>query len=95
MTVYVIAQLSFTDVQRYRRYQANFGAVFTASTGRLLSADESPRVLEGDWSGDKVVVMAFPSEDDATTFLNSPEYQRISRDREAGAETVSLMVRGL
>lgn len=95
MAVYVIAQLTFTDEERYRRYQARFGEVFTASTGRLLCAEETPLVLEGEWSGDKLVMMEFPSKDDAMAFLGSPAYQEISQDREAGATTVSLMVRGL
>jgi uncharacterized protein (DUF1330 family) len=36
--------------------------VFRKFSGRLLSADEHPRVLEGKWDRDKVVLMSFPDE---------------------------------
>ena len=31
-------------------------------SGRLLSADEHPAVIEGKWDRDKVVLMSFPDE---------------------------------
>ncbi|MBD9414728.1 DUF1330 domain-containing protein [Pseudomonas sp. PDM16] len=95
MTVYVLAQLRFTDRAAYDRYQAAFMAVFQRFDGRLLAADEKPSVLEGEWQRDKVVLMAFPSEAAARAFAGSPEYQAISVDRKAGADTLSLLVHGL
>ena len=95
MTVYVIAQLKFTREEYYRRYQSRFAEVFRPFKGRLLAADEKPKVLDGEWTRDKVVVMEFPDEDEAMRFLDSPGYQEISKDRIAGAETMSLLVKGL
>ena len=62
MTVYVIAQLKITDRAAYDRYQARFFEVFRKFDGRLLSADESPSVVEGNWNRDKLVLMSFPDE---------------------------------
>jgi len=62
MIVYVIAQLKMTDRAAYDRYQARFFEVFRKFNGRLLSADESPSVVEGDWNRDKLVLMSFPDE---------------------------------
>lgn len=95
MPVYVLAQLQFTNVKRYRRYQDAFAAVFAASGAKLLSADESPVLLEGDWVGDKVVLMEFRDEEQAATWLQSADYQRISEDRKAGARTTALMLKGI
>lgn len=95
MTVYVIAQLKFTDEDRYRKYQAKFFDVFKNSGGRLLAADEKPVVLDGEWTRDKVVVMSFADEPQARAFLDSPGYREISKDRIAGADTVGLLVHGL
>lgn len=95
MTVYVIAQLRFTDRAAYNRYQARFMDVFRQFNGRLLAADESPRVEEGAWDGEKVVLMSFPDEASYRAWAFSPAYQDISLDRKAGAETVSLLVRGV
>lgn len=95
MPVYVVAQMTFTDEARYRRYQKRFADVFQRSGGRLLTADESPILLEGDWVGDKLVIMSFESEKTALSFLESPEYEDISQDRRGGANTVALLARGL
>jgi len=95
MTVYVVAQVTFTKVELYRRYQARFFDVFKQFKGRLLVADEKPLLLDGAWPHDKVVVMEFPDQAEAERFLGSPDYVEISKDRTAGAETVSLLVRGL
>jgi uncharacterized protein (DUF1330 family) len=95
MTVYVIAQIKFTKEELYRRYQARFFDVFKQFKGRLLVADENPQILDGEWSHDKVVVMEFPDQTEADRFIYSPEYGEISKDRIAGSEVVSVLVKGL
>jgi uncharacterized protein (DUF1330 family) len=95
VTVYAIAQLTIHDRVRYDRYVAAFMPVLVKYGGRLLAADERPHVAEGQWSGDKVVVIAFPDRDTFTTWLTSPEYQEIAKDRIAASEGVVLLVRGL
>jgi uncharacterized protein (DUF1330 family) len=62
MTVYVIVQLKMTNRAAYDRYQARFFDVFKKFSGRLLSADEKPVVLEGAWDRDRLVLMSFPDE---------------------------------
>ncbi|MGB3285413.1 DUF1330 domain-containing protein [Mycolicibacter algericus] len=95
MSVYVIAQLRFTDRAAYDRYQAEFAGVFRRYSGTLLAADESPEVVEGPWDREKVVLMSFPDEDAFRQWAESPDYRRISRDRQAGADAVVLLVKGL
>jgi uncharacterized protein (DUF1330 family) len=95
VTVYAIAQLKFTDRAAYDRYQARFMEVFRRHPGMLLAADESPQVIEGQWDREKLVLMSFPDEAAFRGWAESPEYQDISKDRRAGADTVVLLVRGL
>lgn len=95
MTVYCIAQMRFTDRAAYDRYQARFMDVFRRFNGRLLVADEAPRVVEGQWDREKVVLMSFPDEAAYTAFADSEAYQEISKDRLAGTEAVVLLAKGL
>ncbi|WP_431970903.1 DUF1330 domain-containing protein [Nocardia sp. bgisy134] len=95
MTVYVIAQLKFTDRAAYDRYQARFMSVFTKYEGTLLAADETPTTLEGTTDREKVVLMSFPDEAAVAAWSESPEYQEISKDRRAGADGVILLAKGL
>jgi uncharacterized protein (DUF1330 family) len=94
MSVYVIVQLKMTDRAAYDRYQGRFFDVFRKFSGRLLSADENPAVLEGKWDRDKLVLMSFPDEAAFHAWADSPEYREISKDRIAGAEAVVLLAKG-
>jgi len=95
MTVYIVAQLRFTHKARYMLYQSQFGKVFSQFGGQLLCADENPRVLEGQWERDKIVIMSFTNDVQARVFLESSEYAKITKNRVAGAQTFSLLVNGL
>ncbi len=95
MTVYVIVQLKMIDRAAYDRYQERFFDVFKKYSGRLLSADETPTVLEGAWDRDKLVLMSFPDEAAFRAWGQSAEYLEISKDRKAGAQAVVLLAKGL
>jgi uncharacterized protein (DUF1330 family) len=95
VTVYAIAQLRITDRAAYNRYQTRFMDVFCHHRGRLLVADESPQVVEGQSDRDKVVLMSFPDEAAFRVWSESPDYQEISQDRREGADSVVLLVKGL
>jgi uncharacterized protein (DUF1330 family) len=95
MKIYILAQLKFLDMEAYQRYLKEFPAIFRRFEAKVLASDTRPEVLEGDWRRDKVVLLEFPSEEEASRFENDPDYQRIARDRRAGAEAIILRVRGL
>jgi uncharacterized protein (DUF1330 family) len=94
MSVYIVAQLRVTDRAAYDRYQARFPGVLARSRGRLLAADEAAKVLEGHWTHEKLVLLEFPDELSARSFIQSPAYQNIALDRKRGTETLALLVRG-
>jgi uncharacterized protein (DUF1330 family) len=94
MTVYVIVQLKMNDRAAYDRYQSRFFGVFRKFSGRLLSADENPQVLEGAWGRDKLVLMSFSDEAAYHAWADSPEYLEISKDRKAGASAIVLLAKG-
>jgi len=94
MTVYAIVQLKMTDRAAYDRYQARFFDVFKKFSGRLLSADDNPAVLEGAWDRDRVVLMSFPDEAAFHAWANSPEYLEIAKDRQAGTDGIVLLAKG-
>jgi uncharacterized protein (DUF1330 family) len=95
VTVYAIAQLKFTDRDAYNRYQSEFMEIFRRYSGTLLAADDAPQIIEGECDREKVVLMAFPDEPAFREWAESEEYQRISEDRRAGADTVVLLVKAL
>ena len=96
MTVYALAQLRIHDAERYGRYMGRFMPVLDKYNGRLLAADENPRVLEGQWwDRNKVVLMEFEDAAAFRAWATSPEYSEIAEDRKAGADAVVLLIKGL
>ena len=95
MTVYALAQFTIHDRARYDRYAARFMEAMEGHAGRLLAADEGPQVVEGNWTGTKVVLIAFPDEAAFHKWKDSPLYREISKDREAATEGCVLLVKGL
>lgn len=95
MTVFVLAQITITDRAPYNRYQARFMDVLIKYGGRILAADEHPKVIEGKWDREKVILFSFKDEPSFTTWMNSPEYQEISKDRVAGSNGVVLLLKGV
>lgn len=93
MSVYIVNTMRFTDEARYRDYEAAFPKVFAQFNGRVLAADEAPLPLTPDWSYDKVVILEFPTKDDALAFVKSDAYQAISPDREAGTSSDIALIK--
>lgn len=95
MTVYALAQLRIDDAERYGRYMARFMPVLDKYNGKLLAADDAPRVLEGQWwDRNEVVLMEFTDKDAFKAWASSPEYTEIAEDRKAGADAVVLLIKG-
>jgi uncharacterized protein (DUF1330 family) len=95
VSVYVLAQLTIHDRARYDRYAAQFMGVLSKFAGRLLAADESPSVLEGEWPHQKVVLIEFEDLDEARRWASSQEYRAIAVDREGSTTATVLTVTGL
>jgi len=95
MTVYLLAQISITDRDSYRRYQTRFLDVLSRHSGTLLAYDKSPTVEEGQWTYERVVLMSFPDNESFREWADSPEYQEIAVDRKAGSNGVVLLMQGL
>ncbi len=95
MTVYAIVQLKIHDRPAYDGYMSRFMPVFENFNGKLLVADDKPKVLEGKWDASRVVLMSFPDKKSFFAWAGSPDYQAIAKDRIAATEGVVLLAEGL
>ena len=95
MTVYALAQLKITDRRVYERYRNGFMRTLKPFGGRLLAADERPELVEGEWDGDKVVLIAFDCEAMFRAWMHSPEYERIAADRRAGSHGPVFLIKSV
>jgi uncharacterized protein (DUF1330 family) len=95
MTVYAIVQLNIHDRATYDRYVDRFMPVFEQFKGKVLAADDAPRVLEGASDAGRVVLLQFPDRKAFAEWATSPAYQAIATDRIASAKTTVTLVEGL
>jgi uncharacterized protein (DUF1330 family) len=94
MSVFAIALVTITDRAMYQNYAERFLATLAPFRGRLLAADEQPKMIEGEAPGRKVVLLQFEDEDGFREWFSSPGYQAIVGDRHRAAESAILLVRG-
>ena len=95
MTVYLAVQVRIKDRETYDRYASQFMNIFSKFNGKMLAADFNPKVIDGEWDMDRLVIVSFPDEPSLMAWLNSDEYQAIGADRAAGAETIALLAKGI
>ena len=94
MAVYALAQISIHDRERYDRYVARFAVALAPFNGRVLAADESPDVIEGSWSHEKVVLLEFSNRQEFERWSQSPTYREIAKDRVASTTGCVVVVEG-
>jgi uncharacterized protein (DUF1330 family) len=95
MTVYILSRLTITDRTEYDKYESQFEEIFSKFDGKLLSVDEDPLVIAGEWEANRSVLIEFPSKESAFAWMQSDAYQAISKHRNAGSRLSSIMVKAL
>lgn len=94
MTVYVISQLTIYDREEYSKYEAGFMEVFAKFNGTMLSVDEEPMILSGEFKATRSVLIEFPDKKSALRWMGSKEYRGISKHRVAASFASSILVKG-
>jgi uncharacterized protein (DUF1330 family) len=95
MVAYVIAEADITDPERYEGYKKLTPGAIAAHGGRFVVRGGRTAVLEGDWRPKRIVVIEFPSFEQAQRFYDSPEYLAARRAREGAARLDLILVDGV
>jgi uncharacterized protein (DUF1330 family) len=94
MPAYVIFDIHVDDPDGYAPYRERAGAAVEARGGRYLARGGACEVLEGDWDVDRLVVLEFPSMDQARAWYHSPEYQELAAIRQSASRARAVVVEG-
>ncbi len=92
MAAYAIAEIEVADPEAYSEYREGVPATLEPFGGRFLVRGGRHETLEGSWEPQRVVILEFPSVDQAKAWHASPEYQRLVRIRQQHAHTRFLTV---
>ena len=90
MSTYLITEIDWHDQNKAQQYRAIFGPALEKYGGRTLCAGPA-RVVEGDWSPPRVVILEFPGPEALQAWYNSPEYAPVLQLRREGAKTPKMV----
>ncbi len=91
MTAYLIAKINVTNMEQYKEYTKVTPAAIEKYGGKFIVRGGEVTTLEGPQETDRVVVLEFPSAEQAAAFYHSDDYQAAKKLR-AGAATGSFIV---
>jgi uncharacterized protein (DUF1330 family) len=89
----MIAQINIHDREEYSKYEEGFDEIFEKYKGMVVTVDEEPVVLEGQWPYGRTVLIRFPSEGEARRWFESDEYAELKRHRHRASEGNIILVR--
>jgi uncharacterized protein (DUF1330 family) len=92
---YLVVELNVKDKAEFDKgYGSQAGAIVQQHGGTFIVGGETPQALEGSKPQGAVIIVRFPSMQQAQAFLNSPEYKKIIPVRQKTADTRSYLVQG-
>ena len=95
MAAYVVAEVNVIDPALFAEYGKAVPATITAFGGRYLVRGGAVEPKEGGWAPKRVVVLEFPSMDEARRWYDSPEYRPILEMRLKAADSKLIFVEGM
>ena len=94
MAAYVIADVEVKDAETYERYRPIAAETVAKYGGRFLVRGGRVEPLEGGWSPKRIVVLEFPSMEQAKRWYSSPEYAPGIELRQAASVGRLILVEG-
>jgi uncharacterized protein (DUF1330 family) len=95
MAAYAVVNVrQATENAEMLEYRARVQATLDLYAGRFLARGGTVEVREGDWKPGRLVLIEFPSLQQARGWYHSPEYQAIIGMRTRNSETDFVFLEG-
>ncbi len=94
MAAYVIGDIEVTDPAAFQEYRNRVGATVEQYGGRFVVRGGRVDLKEGDWQPHRLLMVEFPSLEQAERWYNSSEYKPLIAIREKAARTQMIIVEG-
>jgi uncharacterized protein (DUF1330 family) len=95
MPAYVIVEVSIHDHKEYEEYKKLTPAAIAAFDGKFLVRGGQTITLEGDWKPERIVVLEFPTIEQANEWWRSEIYTEAKVIRQRTAKTKMIIVEGI
>ena len=87
--------IEINDLAKLEEYKEKVLPVVTAFGGKYLVASNRIRVVEGSWQPNHVVMIEFPSYEEANRWYDSEEYKKLKNLRRSSGKFDGIIVEGL
>jgi uncharacterized protein (DUF1330 family) len=94
MAAYVFGEIEVTDPAVYEDYRKQVLAVVTKYGGKFVVRGGRIEPLEGGWAPRRMVVVEFPSMEQAQKWYRSPEYAPLIELRQRASKGKLILVEG-
>jgi uncharacterized protein (DUF1330 family) len=94
MSAYLIAEIEVTDPAAYEDYRKQVPGVVEKYKGKFIVRGGKIESMEGGWAPKRMVVVEFPSMDQALKFYRSPEYRPLIALRQSASKGKLIIVEG-
>lgn len=94
MPAYLIAEIDVADPQLYEAYRRRVPALIAEYGGRYLARGGALEVKEGDWTPKRLVLVEFPSMEQARRFYDSPAYAPLLALRKRATRSRLVLLEG-
>jgi uncharacterized protein (DUF1330 family) len=95
MAGYLIVEVDVHDAAGFEEYRREVPATIAKYGGRYLVRGGKSETVEGDWNPRRVVVLEFPSVEQARKFYDSPDYAPQKALRFRCAHSKGIIVEGV
>jgi uncharacterized protein (DUF1330 family) len=95
MAAYIIVDLTVTDLPIMEEYRKLVPGTLARYGGRFLVRGGAHQTVEGDWKPNRMVVLEFPSMEQAKRWYDSEEYREPKAMRLRAGRANMIMVEGV
>lgn len=87
--------IAINDLSKLEEYKEKVFPVVTVFGGKYLVASNRIRVVEGSWQPSHLVMIEFPSYEEANRWYDSEEYKELKSLRQSSGNFDGIIVEGL
>lgn len=95
MKVYLIVHIEVTNPELMEKYRELVPKIIAKYEGKYLVRGGDSEILEGDYFKHRIVLLEFPSRQQANNFYNSEDYAPLKMLRIEAGNNSSVLVEGI
>lgn len=94
MKGYLVLDLKISDLNGFMEYIKKIPEYITKHGGRYIVQGVVPESIEGNWLPERLVILEFPSTNDAKEFLADPDAQSLFSLRHKTTDCQLILAEG-